>query len=92
MNICDLGLGKASNLNDVDCINQGPFGAWIGWGRGPRVVEKWNDNHIKNLIWFKMGEIIKVCNYWALINVERGILKIPTFQINISKLTLKFYI
>ena len=85
--IYDLGLKKTVNINDVDCINQGPFGSWIGWGSGPTVVDKWIDNRICNLVWIKQNDIIRVFNYEALLKSwENNIIKkIPIFETIISE-------
>lgn len=90
LEIFNLNLGETVNLNDVDCINQGPFGAWIGFGGGPPFVEDWNDNHIKNLIWIKKDGVMRVYNYYALIKMwnNTDIKKLPIFEYLLPPLVL----
>ena len=47
----DSQLDNTVNILDVCPINQGPIGAWIGYGSGPIKVPKEEDNHY---IWVYM--------------------------------------
>jgi len=43
-------LWDAVNLYDKDPINLGPIGSWEGWGRGPTIVPKTQNNKPDHLV------------------------------------------
>ena len=44
-------LLETINMTDVDPINHGKLGEWIGFGRGPTTVPNKEDNRVMNLLW-----------------------------------------
>ena len=44
-------LLETNNIMDVEPINHGKPGEWIGFGSGPTTVESEEDNRLHNLLW-----------------------------------------
>ena len=55
----------AENWDDCDPINLAPFLIWNGWGYGPTIVPREEDNHYKNLIVLSYSTVKKVVNKYA---------------------------
>ena len=47
----DHNLLETSNIMDVEPINHGKPGEWIGFGSGPTQVASEEDNRLHNLLW-----------------------------------------
>jgi hypothetical protein len=47
----DHNLLGTNNIMDVEPINHGKPGEWIGWGSGPITVPSEEDNRLHNLLW-----------------------------------------
>ena len=57
---------KAVNWADGDPINLGPFLTWIGWGRGPTIMPREEDNNWEHLIVLKYPcGVTKVVNFFS---------------------------
>ena len=53
-------LLNTNNIDDVCSINLGKIGEWIGFGRGPTIIPKEEDNRIHNLIFVRLNYDIPV--------------------------------
>ena len=42
---------ETSNIMDVEPINHGKIGEWIGYGSGPIQVPSEENNRLHNLLW-----------------------------------------
>ena len=74
-------LLDTANLMDVEPINHGKLGEWIGFGSGPIKVPREEDNRIFNLIWILHNNDRPVCynvhGLLILYRMGRGALLIP---------------
>ena len=55
INLYKYHLLNTNNIDDVCSINLGKIGEWIGFGRGPSIVPKEEDNRIHNLIFVRLN-------------------------------------
>lgn len=46
---------NTNNIDDVCSINLGKIGEWSGFGRGPTIIPKEEDNRIHNLIFVRLN-------------------------------------
>ena len=49
--LCEHNLLETSNIMDVEPINHGKIGEWIGYGSGPIQVPSEENNRLHNLLW-----------------------------------------
>jgi len=49
--LCQHNLLETSNIMDVEPINHGKIGEWIGYGSGPIQVASEENNRLHNLLW-----------------------------------------
>ena len=49
--LCQHNLLETSNIMDVEPINHGKIGEWIGYGSGPIQVPSEENNRLHNLLW-----------------------------------------
>ena len=68
------------------------FGEWNGFGRGPISVPKEEDNHLRNIIFIKKGNIIRAYNVYSLLkilNKNTMTLKIPIFEQELNEVDVR---
>ena len=83
--LCQNGLEKTINIgnnqNNIDIINHGKIGEWVGFGSGPIEVDKCEDNRLVNLVFIKYNDskpfAYNIYCLFKLINQTEGTILIP---------------